>query len=84
MKLRIDPSRPLERLIGDNYGIIRMRCGRIHCCTPFMDAVRQIRPKSVRSVPPALRRGLILCIAETLAAYRDEYVAVMSGNLGGE
>ncbi len=79
--MRIDPSRPIEPLIGDNYGIVRMRCGNIHCCTPFTDAVRLVRPKTLRSASPALRRGLLLCIWETMNDDRSLYLDVMNGNL---
>jgi len=81
MNLRINAARPIEPLIGDNRGIVRMKLGNIHCMTSFSDAVRHCRPKNIRKASPALRRGLILCVAQTLAEFRSEYVAVVTGNV---
>lgn len=75
--MRVDPKRPMEKLVGDNYGVVRLRCRNMHVNTPFRVAARECRPKNIRSAPPALRRGLLLAVMECLAENRAEYRAVM-------
>lgn len=70
-----------EPLVGNNRGIIRQKLGRIHCCTPLLEACREVRPKNMRSMPVELRRGWVKCVIDTLAEYRGTYVAVMTGRL---
>ena len=72
-------TRPIEPLIGDNRGIVRQKLGRIHCCTPLRQALRECRPANIRQASPALRRGLILCVIETLREYRSTYDYVRFG-----
>jgi len=77
-------TKPVEHLVGDNYGILRQKLGRIHCCTRPIDAIREITSeiRNWDEVPRELRRGFYLCVIETLEEYRETYVAVMTGNLG--
>lgn len=79
--MKINPSRPLEDLIGDNRGIVRQILGRCHCCSPILKLAREARPKGMREVPVALRRGWAKCVIETRDEYRETYLAVMSGRL---
>lgn len=77
-------TKPVEELIGDNRGIIRLKLGNIHCCTRPIDAIREIR-NGIRNwddMPRSLQRGFYLCIIETLEEYRGLYFDVMSGNVG--
>lgn len=90
--LRINPSRPLEELLGVNRGIVRQKLGRVHCMTDWREAYRDIRRGIIdragvdawRDYPLALRRGLAKCVHDTLAEFRGTYVAVMSGNFSEE
>ena len=77
--LTINPDRPIEELIGPNRGIVRMRLGNMHCMTPFREVARELRPKNIRDASPALRRGLLLCVYETLAEYRGTFLHVVNG-----
>lgn len=77
--MNINANRPLEELVGDNRGIVRQILGRCHCCRPVMELAREARPKGMRSVPVALRRGWAKCVIETIAEYRETYFAVMTG-----
>lgn len=81
--LYINPARPLEELTGQNYGILCQKLARIHCCTGWREAYRDIRSgiRNWHSVPVALRRGLAKCVFDTLAEYRGTYLAVMTGRL---
>ena len=76
--MQINPNRPVEELIGDNRGIVRMKLGNIHCMTSVLDAARECRPRNMRDVPVELRRGLAKCIMDTLAEYRGTFVGVMA------
>lgn len=80
--IRINPDRPLEELTGSNRGILRIRIGNIHVMTPFTEVVRRCRPKNIRKASPALRRGLILMVHQTLMEYRQEFLDVVNGNVG--
>jgi hypothetical protein len=71
-------NKPVEDLVGTNYGIVRQKLGRIHCCTPVREAIRGLGVK-YKEVPKPLRRGFIKCVIETLAEYRGTYFAVMTG-----
>lgn len=82
LEVRIDPRRPMEPLIGNNRGIVRQKLARVHCCRPWRYVAREIRPANWRQVPPALRRGLLLCIVETLREYRTLFVDVQQGRVG--
>lgn len=77
-------TKPIEELTGDNYGVVRMKLGNIHCCTRPIDAIRDIQNgiKNWDDIPQPLKRGFYLCIIETLAEYRQTYVDVVSGNVG--
>ena len=74
----INPNRPVEELTGDNRGIVRQILGRCHCMRRSLDLARECRPKGMRRVPAALRRGWALCLLETLAEYRSTYIGVVS------
>ena len=76
--MKIDESKPLENLVGDNRGIVRMRLANLHCMTPVLEQARAVRPKRMRDVPVALRRGWAKCVLETVAEYRKTYVEVMT------
>jgi hypothetical protein len=77
--MTINDKRPLEELTGSNRGIVRQRLGNIHCLSSRLSAARAARPRSLRSVPVALRRGWAKCVIDTMAEYRSTYVAVMTG-----
>ena len=79
--MKINPDRPLERLVGDNLGIVRQKLGNSHCELPLMDQVRACRIRDRRSAPVGLRRGLVLAVLETAAEYRETYRGVVSGVL---
>lgn len=76
--MQLNPSRKIEEMVGNNRGIIRQKLARIHCMTSVLSAARECRPKSMRSVPVALRRGWAKCIMDTLAEYRGTYIGVMN------
>lgn len=78
-KLRIDETKPLEPLIGTNYGVIRLKLGNIHCMTSVRDQMRQVRPKNMRNYPVALRRGWVLTVLELIDQNQDLYRHVMCG-----
>jgi len=80
--MNISKDRPMEELIGDNRSVVRMKLGDIHCMTPFREALRVCRPRNIHKMPSGLRRGLILCVKETLEEYRSTYLGVMSGRMG--
>lgn len=80
---RINPLRPLEELTGENRGIVRMRLGNVHLSNTLLHAARQARPPNMRSYPVALRRGWAKCVIDTWGEYRNTWVAVLTGNLGG-
>ena len=80
--IRINPDRPLEQLTGSNRGVVRIRIGNMHVMTPFTQVVRACRPKNIRNASPALRRGLILLVHQTLTEYRQEFLDVVNGNVG--
>lgn len=80
MKITINPNRPIEELVGENYGIVRMRLGNIHVMTSVKEQLRHARPKGMRRVPVALRRGWALCVLETISEYRSTYLHVMKGS----
>jgi hypothetical protein len=77
--MTINNARPVEELVGSNYGIVRMRLGNIHCCESLLTQARHARPKGMRSVPVALRRGWVKCVLETVAENRGLYRSVMYG-----
>lgn len=79
MSIKINPDRPVEDLVGDNRGIVRQILGRVHCMTHPLKAAKQARPKNMRKVPVALRRGWAKCVLETLNEYRSTYLYVMRG-----
>lgn len=80
--MTINSTRPVEELVGDNYGIVRMRLGNIHCCASLLEQARKARPMGMRSVPVALRRGWAKCVLETVAENRGMFYDVMTGRVG--
>lgn len=81
LNLRIDPERPIEELAGTNRRHVRWKLGNMHCMTPLSEAVRKCRPTNVSEASPALRRGLIKCVVDTLNEYRGTFLAVTGGRL---
>ncbi len=80
--MRINESRPVESLVGNNRGIVRQRLGNFHVSNSFLAAARFARPNGgLRKYPVALRRGWALCVLETWKEYRNTYAAVMCGRL---
>ena len=86
--MRIDPNKPLEKLVGSNRGIVRQRLGRFHLSHSVLEAARYARRgedndrkafRSWRSYPVALRRGFALCVIETWTEYQQTYNYVMKG-----
>lgn len=55
--------------------------GRTHCMSSKLAAARAARPKGMRKMPVALRRGWAKCVVDTLAEYRGLYIAVNRGRL---
>ena len=78
--MTINPDRPIEKLVGNNYGIVRQRLANVHVMTPILEQAREARPRGMRSVPVALRRGWALCVLETIEEYRGTYTAVVTGS----
>ena len=74
-----DYTRPIEELVGVNRGCTRQRLGNIHCGAPLREQLRHARPDGVRKAPPALRRGWVLCVLQTVEENRDLYRFVMNG-----
>ena len=79
--MKINPDRPLEDLVGDNRGIVRMRLGNVHVARSYLHAARESRPRNMRLMPVALRRGWAKCVLETWNEYRGTYNAVMKTGL---
>ena len=79
--MRINPNRPIEDLVGDNRGIVRQRLGNRHCMGRVLQQARECRPKGMRTVPVALRRGWAKCVLETISEYRSTFIGVMGANL---
>ena len=75
----INNNREIEPLVGDNRGIVRQILGRVHCYSSRLTAARAARPKGMRRVSIALRRGWALCVLQTIAEYRGEFDLVMKG-----
>ena len=80
----VNPNRPVEELVGANRGIVRQRLANIHCMTSILGQARAARPRSLRSIPVALRRGWALCVLQSASEFRGTFVAVTSGNFGHE
>lgn len=76
--MRLNPCRPIEELVGANRGIVRQKLARIHCMTSVLSAARACRPRNMRTVPIAIRRGLSKCVLDTLAEYRGTFIGVMA------
>lgn len=75
----INPTRPMEQLVGSNYGIVRQRLANVHCMTRIREQLRLVRPKRMRDYPVQLRRGWALCALEAIAQYRSTYIGVSFG-----
>ena len=56
--MNINPNRPIEKLVGDNYGITRQIVNRCHVGLSLLQVAREARPTNMRKAPPKLRRGL--------------------------
>lgn len=78
---RVNSQRPIEELVGANYGIVRQRLGNVHCMSGALAAARAARPRGMRGVPVPLRRGWAKCVLDTLAENRDLYLRVVRGSL---
>jgi hypothetical protein len=73
--MKIDHTKPIEELVGDNYGIVKMRLGNVHCMTSVLSQARLVRPQNIHLAPVALRRGWVLCVLECIAENRSGFVA---------
>lgn len=76
--MRISEERPLERLVGVNRGIVRQKLARLHVGRPIRELLRECRPLSMAAHAPALRRGWVLCVLETIREFRGTYVSVVA------
>lgn len=92
--MNINPAKPIEELIGDNRGIVRMILGNVHCSCPLSYAARAVYSKlcakrretagltlrgALAEYPRPLRRGLALCIVETWDEYTQQYREIRYG-----
>jgi hypothetical protein len=77
--MQINPTRPLEELIGDNCGIVWLRVGNMHVCSPRREILRRCRPRNMRKVPVALRRGWAKCVLDAIVDAKSTYWAVTLG-----
>lgn len=78
----INHDRPVEKLRGENAGIVELRLSQIHVMTPILEAARAARPgKGLRNVPVALRRGWALHVIETHMRNRKLYLDVINGRI---
>jgi hypothetical protein len=75
----VSPNRPIEELIGENFGIVRMRLGNHHAGCSLLSAARCARPRNMRRAPVALRRGWVKRVAETWADNRETYLYAITG-----
>ena len=80
--MRINQARPLERLRGHNLFIVHNILNHVHVSRSLLYAARAARPKNMRSIPVALRRGWVLTVIETWADNRGLFAEVMSGRIG--
>jgi hypothetical protein len=79
---RVDPSQPVERLIGHNRQAVARIVAGVHVAMPWSAACRAVyrvigTKGRLRGFPRALRRGAWLQVAEEHAANRAQYRAVM-------
>jgi hypothetical protein len=81
MKMQINENRPFEELIGKNYGIVRQRLANIHCMSTKLVQARAARPRGMRKMPVALRRGWAKCVLDTMNEFQETYRSVMTGRL---
>ena len=79
--MRINEARPLERLRGHNLFIVHNILNHVHVSRSLLDAARAARPKNMRSIPVALRRGWVLTVIETWADNRCLFAEVMGGRI---
>lgn len=79
--VNVNPSRPVEPMVGVNLAIVTRRVGNCHVADSLLAVCRSIRRSmgshSTRRVPVPLRRGLWQTAASLHAANRAEYRAVM-------
>jgi hypothetical protein len=80
--IKINPNRPLEELVGQNRWVVRHKLGRIHLANSLKHALRETRPKGMRTMPVELRRGWVLCTINTWNEFKNDWIAVTTGNLG--
>jgi hypothetical protein len=80
-KININPAKPIEELIGDNAGVMRMKIGRISVLKSDLAIIRKLWNKRIHYAPKELRRGWIKCALENIQADRDLYNRVMSGRI---
>ena len=73
--MTIDPAKPVEKLVGDNYGIVKMRLGNVHCMTSVLEQARMVRPKNIKLASVALKRGWVLCVMQCITENRSGFVA---------
>ena len=77
--MNINPNRPIEKLVGDNYGITRKIVNRCHVGLSLLQVAREARPTNMRKAPPKLRRGWALCVMETHFANQGLFYRVAKG-----
>ena len=77
--LRIDNSKPIELMIGDNERVIKLKVGSLHSMLSNLSVVRKLWNKRVHHAPKELRRGWIKCVLETHRQNRDLYLTVLRG-----
>lgn len=79
--LRINESKPIELMIGDNERVIKCKVGSLHSMLSNLSVVRKLWNKRVHHAPKELKRGWIKCVLETHLANQDLYIRVMNGLL---
>jgi hypothetical protein len=67
-----------EEIVGDNLAIIHMRVGNLHVSQPLKDALQCCRPRHMRDMPVAMRRGWVKAVKDVWAENRKVYNQVMN------
>ena len=80
---RVNPTRPVEPLVGVNLSVATRLVARRHVAEPLLTVARAVARSmggSARRMPVPLRRGLWQTVARLHAANRAEYREVMGHN----
>lgn len=77
---RLNPKRPFEKIVGTNRSVIRYKLGNVHAANSLWHALHMARPKDMRSMPVALRRGWVKCVIEEWKSIQKVYHNVLTGS----